>query len=299
MSEVIDSARPYPLSACQTVSTEKFERLDKTAYIMEPKVDGWRMQIEVDPMEGVRAWTRTSHDASRKMPMVEKALHQMAREAHKSFRLDGEAVFINEDGTPDYNFTARCLGSQTEVCIMKQNERGFLSFFAFDILRYNDIQVRNDPLDERKGLLETLMSVFLPSLEYVTPIIGDKPSYEQHNANVERFKEGSVLKRLSAPYAGKRHNSWLKWKEMETVDVKIIGYKGGQGKFEGQIGAIHWQAPDGTTGYCSGMDDYTRQYISERASMLVGTWIEIRHFGRLVDSYRHPQFIRFRPDKTG
>jgi hypothetical protein len=25
--------------------------------------------------------------------------------------------------------------------------------------------------------------------------------------------------------------------------------------------------------------------------------MEIKHYGKLVDGYRHPQFMRFRPDK--
>lgn len=288
------STEPFPLSQCKTITTYEFERLPVDQYVMEPKVDGWRIQIEATP-DGVTVWTRTNHDATRKMPKVEHELLQVVRATRGILRLDGEAVFINEDGTPDYNATARCLGSHTETCIAKQAERGsYLKFFVFDVLADEVQDWRELPLNKRKSVLKHAV----PESEHVKPIIGNRPSFERHTKNFEQYKEGSVLKQLSSPYAGRRHKSWLKWKEIETVDVRVIeGYKPGQGKFIGLVGAIHFEAADGTQGYCSGMDDDTRVWITDHYEQLIGTVIEIKHYGKLVDGYRHPQFLRIREDK--
>lgn len=287
---------PFPLSQCKTLSSLDFERLDKSAYLLEPKIDGWRIQMNVDPqgVQPIEAWTRTNHDATGKMPEVERHLLHMARTEGHSFRLDGEAVWLQEDGTPDYNFTARCLGSYTDVCVMKQQEAGGdIAYFVFDILMLDDRDRRMEPLEMRKKLLRN----HLGTTGTVNIVLGDEPSEEQHAFNFDQYFEGSVLKELAAPYAGKRHKSWLKLKEVETADVRIIGYKNGQGKFEGLIGAIKFKDPKtGVIGFCSGMDDATRIYISDHYKELIGKYIEVKHYGLLVDGYRHPQFQRFRDD---
>ena len=284
---------PFPLTQCKTISLEEFHQLPKTRYVMEPKVDGWRMQIEAGA-DGVRCWTRTQHSATGKIPMVERWLKNVAKNSGHSFRLDGEVVYLDPDGNPDFNFTARCLGSYVDTCIMKQEEtHQWLSFLAFDILRIDEYDHRQVPLEQRQADLHALV----PEGAYVQLMPLYVPTVDQHAANIERFLEGSVLKDIKSPYAGKRHKSWLKWKAEETVDVKIIGYTKGQGKFAEMIGAITWEAPNGVIGNCSGMDDETREFITKNRQALMGKWIEIKHYGVLVDGYRHPQFMRFRFDK--
>jgi bifunctional non-homologous end joining protein LigD len=260
-------------------------------WIMEPKIDGWRMQMHVNPTS-VEAWTRAGKSATGKMPGVEHHLKNLTGGSHV-MRLDGEAVYVDADGVPDYNFTSRCLGSGVDVCVMKQREIGSLTYFVFDILALDGDDLRPLPLDRRKDILKGTLS----DTGNVELVLGDEPTYEQHARNFEQFKEGSVLKDLSSPYAGKRHKSWMKWKEVESVDAKIVGYKRGHGKFEGLVGAIRFEAPDGTQGYCSGMDDATRVWITDHRKELLGRIIEVKHFGKLVDGYRHPQFMRFREDK--
>lgn len=285
-------SEPFKLTQCQSITLEEFARLDKTKYCMEPKVDGWRIQMQVTPFS-TTAWTRTNHIATGKMPKVEQELMEIAQAEESTFRLDGEVVYLDKNGDPDFNFTSRCMGSGKDVCVDKQRtEERYLSYVVFDILRYSVLDYRPLPFETRRGILDGL----IPELEYVNIIHAWDPSLEQHGANIEKFQEGSVLKLLDSPYAGKRHKSWLKMKDVETVDVTIIGYKEGQGKFSGLIGAIVFMAPDRTVGNCSGMDDATRVSISNHRELCMGRLIEIKHYGRLVEGYRHPQFIRFRDE---
>ena len=140
---------PFPLTQCKTIDTYGFDNLHGD-WLMEPKIDGWRMQIEVRPNE-TNAWTRTQHDASGKMPTVERELQHIA--GRHRFMLDGEAVFVHpETGVPDYRGTASCLGSGVEVCQMKQEERGSLTYFVFDMLMLDDHDIRHLRLEKRKAL---------------------------------------------------------------------------------------------------------------------------------------------------
>ena len=286
-------SQPLPLSQCKSITLDEFVRLDKTLYAMEAKVDGWRIQMEVDPGR-VTAWTRTNHDASGKVVRAETLLRLLADMKQMSFRLDGEVVYLDKNGDPDFNFTSRCMGSHTPTCVDKQHdEERFLSYVIFDVLRVDNSDMRGMPYEHRRGILDALIP---EELEYVKVLDAWDPSLEQHGLNIEKFQEGSVLKVLDAPYAGKRHKSWLKLKETETEDVTIIGYKPGQGKFKDLIGAITFKAANGVVGNCSGMDDETRIYITDHKEALLGKVIEVKHYGLLVDGYRHPQFIRFRDE---
>src|SRR5215469_1201917 len=283
---------PFTLSQCKSITLDEFARLDLTQYAMEPKVDGWRIQMEVTP-EGCTAWTRTNHIATGKIPMAESALLEVSKSLQQSFRLDGEVVYLDANGDPDFNFTSRCMGSYTETCVDKQmEEQRYLSYVVFDILRVDNHDHRAKPYEIRRAILEG----FVPEDGYVHTLEACDPGLEQHGYNIEKFQEGSVLKLLNAPYAGKRHKSWLKLKETETEDVTIIGYKPGQGKFKDLIGAITFKASNGVVGNCSGMDDDTRIYISDHKETLLGKVIEVKHYGLLVDGYRHPQFVRFRDE---
>lgn len=285
--------KAFPFSQCKAMALEDFHTMQKDRYGMEAKIDGWRLQIDVS-VDGCQAWTRTNHSATGKLPLAEGLL-QDAAFAHGSFTIDGEVVYLDPEGIPDFNFTSRAMGSGAQVCRDKQIESDrFLSFVAFDLLRHRDEDLRALPFGERRVRLEPLLEG-LDRHAFVVPLY--EPSVEQHLTNIDDYGEGSVLKDYNAPYMGKRNKAWLKWKKEETVDVTIIGYTEGQGKYAKLIGAIRFIAPDGTTGNCSGMDDATRVFISDHREMLLSTKIEVKHYGMLVDGYRHPQFLRFRPDK--
>lgn len=284
----MNNNEPVGLTQCKTIDEREFAALRASVYAMEPKIDGWRIQMDVDD-NSIVSWTRTNHLATGKALEAESYVQHHI----PNVRLDGEMVYLDSTGRPDYNWTARVLGSGKEVAIEKQYEANkHLTYVVFDILRHFDDDLRGQPYEARRKLLATI-----PEGPYLKVIPIAEPSMDQHLQNLEMYDEGSVLKQLNAPYAGKRHKSWLKWKYQPTVDAQIIGYKPGQGKYDGLIGAIHFRSEDGVEGYCSGMDDETRVSISDLKEGLIDSWIEIKHFGKLVDGYRHPQFLRFRPDK--
>jgi ATP-dependent DNA ligase len=119
--------------------------------------------------------------------------------------------------------------------------------------------------------------------------------------------EGMMVKNTTARYVGKRSTAWLKVKVEETLDAVITGYKPGQGKYFGTIGAIVFSQFDADgnlveRGACSGMDDATRYEIGNNRDEFLGKVIEVKHFGYVseaeVDGLRHPNFVRFRTDKA-
>jgi ATP-dependent DNA ligase len=221
--------------------------------------------------------------------------------------LDGEVVYVDENGVPDFNFTARCMGSGLEVCQEKQRADGkYLSYFVFDILYLNENDPRPQSYAFRRGMLESLFDEFGRFIEgdpYVKLVESVPPSAAEHGRFLDQFGEGSIWKALLAPYPGKRHASWLKYKDQPTEDVIIMGFKPGEGKYEGQIGAVQFGQIRGgrvqTRGYCSGMTDDKRKWITDNIGDLVGQVLQIKTYGILGNGgFRHPQWGHIRDDKA-
>jgi DNA ligase OB-like domain len=89
---------------------------------------------------------------------------------------------------------------------------------------------------------------------------------------------------------------WLKVKPEETHDVVITGYHEGRGKHVGRLGFV--TTARGAVG--SGFTDADRQILwaEAQAGTLVGQVIEVSCLELTADrKFRHPFFIRMRPDK--
>lgn len=227
----------------------------------------------------------------------------------------------------DFNATMRVIGSGVDEAIRKQsvhNERAtgltrWIQFHVFDMLYYADGDLLDQPFADRRELLETTYSTAGlddPPLDdiWLTACWDkgfDDDVYVQY---VKAGGEGVMLKDPGSVYhPGKRRaNTWYKLKKFDTIDVVITGSIPGKGKYTNLIGAITFVEPtSGRTGKCSGMSDSARVMFTELASnnidttgqldsMYKGKWMEIRHFGlvgREEEGYRHPQFVRLRPDK--
>ena len=62
---------------------------------------------------------------------------------------------------------------------------------------------------------------------------------------VSQGGEGLVLHRANAPYRSGRSDALLKLKPELDAEARVIAHRAGQGRFEGQLGAIEVRTPDG------------------------------------------------------
>jgi hypothetical protein len=89
---------------------------------------------------------------------------------------------------------------------------------------------------------------------------------------------------------------WVKIKPEETHDVTITGYVEGRGKHHGRLGYV--TTNKGAVG--SGFTDTEREtlWAEAKAERLVGQVIEVGCLQLTQDGkFRHPFFVRMRPDK--
>lgn len=104
----------------------------------------------------------------------------------------------------------------------------------------------------------------------------------------DRGYEGLVLR---------QGDLWLKVKPEETHDVIITGCCEGRGKHAGRLG--HVTTAKGAVG--AGFTDLERKVLwtDAKAQRLVGQMIEVScHQVTARGQFRHPVFVRMRPDKT-
>lgn len=303
----------YAFNQCKTPKGNDIEKtMDPKLWVMEPKIDGWRIRMEIDSITWeVKSFTRTDHDATGKLTRSEfEFKNAVIRYNLGTTVLDGEAVWVNHRGEPDFSITASIMGSGLDISLAKQmqvDKIGRLKYIVFDVFMFDGRDMRGYSYDTRRA---ALMSLLAHNDMFINTQLIDvaEPSLLQHEENIAKWQEGSILKYRGAVYEGKRTKYWLKWKHAPDEDVVIMGFKAGEGKYTGLIGAIQFgqqkQGPDDgcwqltERGFCSGMTDSERHWITGHQDELFGKVMTIKTFGVLAQGgFRHPQFLRFRGDK--
>ena len=119
--------------------------------------------------------------------------------------------------------------------------------------------------------------------------------------------EGVIVKAIKGEvsrWVGKRSYGWMKIKEKNTADCKIIGAVEGQGKFEHTLGNLEVEYDNGKNvvivGVGTGLSDKQRQDLwrLHRQGKLAGLVAEVSYHEETPDgNLRHPVFESIRIDK--
>jgi bifunctional non-homologous end joining protein LigD len=116
------------------------------------------------------------------------------------------------------------------------------TFYAFDLLAFEDRDLRDLPLVERKALARDLLPETGP-LKYADHVDEKgEPFYEQV---VALGLEGMVAKQADAPYRAGRSGQWLKVRADLVDDFVVVGFTAPKGSREG-FGALHVAAFEGS-----------------------------------------------------
>jgi bifunctional non-homologous end joining protein LigD len=180
-------------------------------WLHEIKLDGYRIVARIEGGQ-VSLSTRNGNDWTQRAPKVVEALAALPV---KNALLDGEVVSLRADGKSDFQSLQNAL----------RDQRGSsLVYFAFDLLFLDGNDLRPLPLAERKAALEMLCAQHKgsPQLRYSDHIIGGGGPFFQQAC--KHGLEGTIAKRLNAPYRGGRSKDWLKIKCIARQEFVIGGY---------------------------------------------------------------------------
>lgn len=154
-------------------------------------------------------------------------------------------------------------------------------------------------LKERKIVLSDMFKKSTSEVIKLVPyLLCKKENIE--NAYIEFLSqglEGAIVKDPFSLYEDKRSTSWMKLKEINSLDLVITSVFEGTGKYEGMMGGVVGVDQEGRLKVSIGTgfsDEQRLAFWNDRIS-LIGRWIEIAYQNETVnDSVRHPRFIRFR-----
>src|SRR5215208_7002069 len=74
--------------------------LDDPQLVYEPKYDGIRAIVEIEPKGAVRLWSRLGNEKTQQFPEITAALTRFARTRRERLVLDGEIVALDGIGEP-------------------------------------------------------------------------------------------------------------------------------------------------------------------------------------------------------
>jgi ATP-dependent DNA ligase len=204
---------------------------DGPGWQFEPKWDGFRALVFRDGPE-IYIQSRDLKPLDRYFPELPPALRAALPERCV---LDGEVVITGQHGLDFDSLLLRIHPAASRVKLLAEQMPA--SFVAWDLLAFDDRDLRAVPQGERRALLEAALADTPPPI-HLTPATSD-PAVATDWFN--RFEgaglDGVVAKRLSDPYApGKR--GWAKIKHARTADCVVAGFrwhKNGPGTLVGSL----------------------------------------------------------------
>jgi bifunctional non-homologous end joining protein LigD len=180
-------------------------------WIFEPKWDGYRALCLIE-QGSVRFMSRNGKELTDRFPelaAIDKALKV------RSAILDGEIVGLDENDLPCFED-------------LQNRKKCFVVYFAFDLLMLKGKDLRNEPLIERKSLLERNLKK-ASHLRYTDHVV--REGEQLFAALSELGLEGMIAKKAHSFYAGGRTRDWLKiktraGKELIQKRIETWGHKG-------------------------------------------------------------------------
>jgi DNA ligase 1 len=262
-----DLSRPYPFNLASPLGDpadpdfSPAETLgDLSTWLAEWKWDGIRAQI-VKRAGRIHLWSRGEELITDRFPEVTDA----AASLPDGTVLDGEILAFRGDRPLPFSALQQRIGRQKHVARKARDIP--VVFMAFDILEYEGVDVRPEPLARRRDTLEKVLSTIggvardfspatpsgvrrsaaplLPFDDDATgmaeavlrpsPLIAltswDDLARWRDEARLQGV-EGLMLKRLDSPYGvGRKRGDWWKWKiDPFTIDAVLIYAQPGSGK---------------------------------------------------------------------
>ena len=190
----------------------------------ELKLDGYRILTRIDGTGDILAFTRNGLDWSKKLGSTVKALADLGL---KNCWLDGEIVVVAEDGRPNFQLLQNAFAAKQTQAIQ---------YYLFDVLFADGRDLRQEPWEIRRAVLDALM------VRNKSPLVGVSAVHETRVKDLlqsvcHHGLEGLIGKRRDAPYESARSPSWIKLKCLKRQEFVIGGFTSPQGARTG-FGAL-------------------------------------------------------------
>ncbi|MCZ0933914.1 MAG: DNA ligase D [Gemmatimonadetes bacterium] len=232
------------------------DAFDDPAWHFELKLDGYRMLASAVAGEG-SLLTRNGHDALPTFPDLARALRKLP---FRRVVLDGEVVVHDAAGYPSFRRLQKRARLSRPHDIRRASFEAPASFYAFDLLAFDDRDLRDLPLSERRRHLRDVVPEAGP-IRFSEHFEGcGEALFGQVQ---EMGLEGIMAKRADSRYIGGRSPDWWKIHADRRARFVIVGFTSPAGSRTG-FGALHLGAygpADSASDAAAGDGDLALHYV--------------------------------------
>ena len=302
-AKTINSVIPDLIPTFNVMLAEKYfdkpERVEGKAFALTTKIDGGRI-IALKENGQVSFYTRAGQRYEGLVDLEAEMLAKMP----DNLCLDGEITLLNDQGIP-----SKEAYKQAMKITRKDGEKHGVKMKVFDCMTAEEFRNQRCKYDyvTRRADVELLFSTkpfdYFELLQIL--YVGSDTSMITKflDEAIANDQEGIMINICDAPYEFKRTTNLLKVKKMQTLDLQIIGFEEGSGKYSGTLGAILVRYKNGNTVKVgSGFTDWLRSEIWNNQNKYWDRICEIQYFEETTnqeggESLRFPIFKDFRYDK--
>jgi len=227
-STTSDSSKPYPFYLAYPLENATTQLGEINEWQAEWKWDGIRGQI-IKRNDTLFIWSRGEELMTDKFP----ELHYLQNLLPNGTVIDGELIPAIDGNPLPFALMQTRIGRKT--INKKQLLEAPIHFFAYDCIEYNQQDIREKSLTERRLLLENLVQQLQSPHVLLSQIINAKDwetLAEIRFTAREKLAEGIMLKRKNSSYqVGRKVGDWWKWKiDPLTIDAVLLYAQKGHGR---------------------------------------------------------------------
>ena len=279
---------------------DKPEYLEGKTFAITTKIDGGRI-IALKENGQVSFFTR----AGQKYEGLVDLEDEMSRLMPDNTCLDGEITLLDRG-----NLSSKEAYKETmKIVRTKDKAKHGIKMLVFDYMSAVDFKLQSCRCDyfNRRASLEFMFDhndfKYFERLPILYVGSDTTKITEILEEEIAKGEEGIMINVYDALYEFKRTNNLLKVKKFESVDLRVVGFEEGSGKYSGMLGAFICEYKSGEVKVGSGLTDDQRKEIWNNRFSYENIIIEVSYFEETKDStgklsLRFPTFKDVRLDKT-
>lgn len=236
-------SKPYPFCLAYALEKDLHDLGNREDWQIEYKWDGIRGQL-IKRKGEVFIWSRGEELITDQFPEIRDALLSVEGD----FVMDGELLVYKDKTVQDFAELQKRLNRKNLT--KKMLEDIPVVVFAYDLLEWKNMDIRQSPLKERRQQLEELITTYTGDKFQVSPVISDT-EWEELKKKREEARilnsEGLMLKHKHSVYhSGRKKGDWWKWKvDPRTIDAVLIYAQKGSGRRSGYYTDYTFAVRDG------------------------------------------------------
>lgn len=246
-----------PKNVSPMLATLVAEAFDDERWLFEIKWDGFRSLATIREDRTVELLSRNGNDLLQKFPEL---AHIGDAFSSLPVIVDGEIVSLDEKGRSSFQRLQNRIESSR---VKRSSNASSLTYVVFDLLFADGRDLRNEPLAERKELLEKILRP--TSHVLLSKHIFGRGKELFNLAAVEQL-EGIIGKRRDSKYVGRRSRDWVKIKARAEQEFVIGGWTEPRGS-RASFGALLLGTYEGKT----------LSYVGR-----VGTGFDVKNLSRIM-----------------